>query len=82
MNQASATNSFYHRGFSTPDAFHQPQEAIISSNKLGLIHINMLHTLSQNIFVKLYIFKILKCMIKETFIYTLLKKNGTQFKTT
>jgi hypothetical protein len=46
-------------GFNTPDAF-QPQEAIISGNKLGSIHINMLHTLSQNTLVKLYIFKILK----------------------
>jgi hypothetical protein len=37
-------------GFDTPEAF-QPQEAIISGNKLGSMHINMLHTLSQNILV-------------------------------
>jgi hypothetical protein len=51
--------AFITSGFNTPDAF-QPQEVIISGNKLGSIHVNMLHTLSQNILVKLYIFKILK----------------------
>jgi hypothetical protein len=55
--------AFITSGFNTPNAFH-PQEAIISDNKLGSIHINMLHTLSQNILVKLYIFKMLKYMIK------------------
>jgi hypothetical protein len=39
--------AFITSGFNTPNAF-QPQEAIISGNKLGSIHINMLHTLSQN----------------------------------
>jgi hypothetical protein len=44
--------AFITSGFNTPDAF-QPQEAIISGNKLGSMHINMLHTLSQNILIKL-----------------------------
>jgi hypothetical protein len=58
--------AFITSGFNTPDAF-QPQGAIISGNKLGSRHINMLHTLSQNILLKLYIFKILKYMIKRIF---------------
>jgi hypothetical protein len=70
--------AFITSGFNTPDTF-QPQEAIISGSKLGSIHINMLHTLSQNILVKFYISKILKCMIKNIYdkkscIYTLLLK--------
>jgi hypothetical protein len=44
--------AFITSGFNTPDAF-QPQEAIISGYKLGSKHINMLHTLSQNILTRL-----------------------------
>jgi hypothetical protein len=67
MKQVQPT-AFITSGFNTPDAF-QPQEAIISGNKLGSIHINMLHTLSQNILVKIYIFKILEYTIKNLILY-------------
>jgi hypothetical protein len=49
--------AFITSSFNTPDVF-QPEEAIISGNKLGSIHVNMLHTLSKNMLVKLYIFKL------------------------
>jgi hypothetical protein len=71
--------AFITSGFNTSDEF-QLQVAIISGNKLELIHINMLHDLSQNILLKLYIFKFLKYMmkiymIKNLSVYTWLLKS-------
>jgi hypothetical protein len=72
--------AFITSGFNTPDVF-QPQEAIISGNKLGSIHTNMLHTLLQNILLKLYIFKIFKIYDKNLLLH-ITTKNGTPFKST